>query len=113
MLKHVNLSKFNRMDNSYIAISANWRDDNKDVCIPNVSFIYDGGEFFSEWYPPFGDIVKWKKVGQENSNAIKHCFCDFAIKEDLSALAVDNEELPRKFVEGDYSGIFLSLSQYC
>lgn len=110
MLKHVKVLKFDEMENSYIAISASWKNDEKDSCLPNISFIYDGGEHFSEWY--LGSISKWKKVDKSNPNAIKHCFHDFVIKSDISSLAVDKEELPRKFVEGDYCGIFLSLRCY-
>lgn len=75
-----------------------------------MTFFYDAGEWAAEWEPQYGPIQVWHKA----ASGKPHHFYDFTDSDALnwSQLAVDDNELPRAFIDGDYRYIFTVLRQW-
>lgn len=105
------VTKFEEMKDCYIILSGYYKKDSESA-YPLVSFFYNGKDYGVEWCPPHGDIVKYEKGTIEDNNGEEHFFYDYIKGKDSSPLAIDDEHLARKFVYGDYKGIFKSLKNY-
>ena len=73
-----------------------------------VSFLFDSGEVSAEWEPEYGPIQVWHKCHESTEGAKEHYFYDFTNDSpgNWSQLAVEENELPQAFVDGNYDYIF-------
>ncbi len=110
--QRVGKAAFADIPNAYILVSASQRDMKEtfgDYKVKaTMSFLYDAGEVAAEWEPEYGPIQIWRKVSQNTPGAKEHYYYDWVEGGGghWSQMAVEQEELPQAFVEGDYSYIF-------
>lgn len=113
-MNRVQIIPFPEIENAYLIISGVWRDKDREFVKPLMTFLYDGGRFAAEWEPKYGPIQIWEKADELTEGTEEHYFYPF-IKDvglNWSQLAVNEEELPSKFVAGEYQGIFDSLRSW-
>lgn len=90
---------------------------------PFVSFFYAGPTQGAEWAPETGPIMLYTKCSPDwkgttfhgsELTAKEHWFYDYVEDNALawSQLAVEDEQLPRKLAQGDFSGIYWSLKKW-
>lgn len=112
--KRVGITEFQGIPNAFLIISGRWKTDEKDYCVPMVSFLYDAGDWAAEWEPQHGPIQIWEKCDKDHPKAKEHYFYDYVLDTfgNWSQLAVNHNFLPQSFVEGDYEHIYSVLKSW-
>lgn len=109
-------SRVNGIENAWILVSGSRRktDDPYFCAKATISFLYDSGSWAAEWEPEYGPIQVWHKCDEKAENAKPHYFYEFTDNGpgNWSQMAVDNNELPQAFVNGEYKYIFGILEQW-
>ena len=110
--QRIGKAAFTSIPNAYILVSASQRDIKETFgdykCQATMSFLYDAGEVATEWEPEYGPIQIWRKANANTPGAKEHYYYDWVEGGGMhwSQMAVDDNELPQAFVEGDYAYIF-------
>lgn len=106
------------LENCYLVLSANWRNDTKENSTPAISFTYERNGVAADWDGELGPITIWKK-SEKNGNdgehdpAQMHWLWPWATgRGNWSQLAVNREGLPDAFVNGSYAYIFDVLKSF-
>jgi hypothetical protein len=81
---------------------------------PTVSLLYDAGTWAAEWNPDCGPLQVWHKCEKDAPNAQAHYFYDYHDTEPLSfsQLAVEDEALIPRLMDGAYDAVFLVLRSW-
>ncbi|MGI9500383.1 MAG: hypothetical protein ACR2P3_10105 [Geminicoccaceae bacterium] len=94
-----------------------WKFDHDLRTEPFVTFLYDAGDVCAEWDGEYGPIQLWFRknpdYGYDDAKPIPHWIYGEAYGSGhWSQMAVDEAQLPQRFVDGDYAAIFAELKQW-
>lgn len=112
MNKNIKCIPFPEIENAYVVISGHKANTGNGVkkC---MSFFYDNGERGTEWEPENGPITKIYNCSKDHKKAQKHWFYEYCTGYGYwSQLAVNREQLPQAFLDGDYEYIFNVLKEW-
>lgn len=82
-----------------------------------ITFLFDAGSCCAEWDGEYGPIQIWHRVAKGSKHgeheAREHWFYEHAIGNGMwSQMAVDQHDLPRSFISGDFAHIFSVLKSW-
>lgn len=82
-----------------------------------ITFLFDAGNCCAEWDGEFGPIQIWHRVAKDSKHGDhevrEHWFYDHAIGNGIwSQMAVDQHDLPRSFISGNFAHIFSVLKSW-
>jgi len=113
MNKNIKVIPFPGIPNAYVVISGYADSNMGNGCQKCMSFFWGTPEGGAEWEPEYGPITKYTPCDKNTEGAQPHWFYEYTIGgAHWSQLAVENEGLPRMFVEGDYQGLFAVLARW-
>jgi len=113
MNRNVKAIPFPDIENAYVVISG-VKSDKGNYCEKRMSFFYAGDNSGSEWEPDYGPITRITPCGKNDGSAKEHWFYDYYTGNgDWTQCAVDEENLPKKFLAGNYKGLFDVLKKWC
>ncbi|WP_431861474.1 hypothetical protein [Azospirillum sp.] len=120
LIKRVAVLPFPGIDGALVCVSGKKRpvkpefDVGRIEAEPFMTFTFVRGEaphrVAAEWEPKHGPIQIWyeRQEGDHENDCMPHWLWPFGSKGNLrwSQCAVDENDLPERFIEGDYEGIF-------
>jgi hypothetical protein len=112
MLDHVARLPFPSIKNAWLFLSGRHRYDDANGCAAVVSFVYIDGDIAAEW-EPHGPIQLWFKSTKDSPGAVENYVFPWVNgSAHWSQLAVEYEQLPQRFIDGEYDLIFAVLRRW-
>ena len=101
-------------ENCYLFVSGSrkkTKDGDPPLTTPRISFVYEKDGVAAEWDGEYGPLQMWYEGHRDEAGAKEHYIWPFTNTPGLSwsQVAVNQNELPQRFNEGDYDGIFAVL----
>ncbi len=113
MNKSIECIPFPEIENAYVVISARKTTKTPLEVGSNMSFFFNNGDIGAEWEPNYGPITVIYKCDSSHEDAQEHWFYAYCTGYgNWSQVAVEEEDLHRAFLRGDYEYIFLVLKQW-
>lgn len=104
---------FPGIDNAFVYLSGKLNHEGANGCEAVASFVYIDGDIACEWEPRYGPIQLWMACDEGAEGAIRnYVFPWVSGGAHWSQIAVEREQLPRLFADGDFDLIFATLRRW-
>jgi hypothetical protein len=110
--KNIKVIQFPGIENAYVVISGK-PSDIGNGCKKQLTFFYGDADGGCEWEPDYGALTKIIPMKKDDVGAIPHWFYDYyAGPGHWSQCAVEERNLPKLFLSGNYEGMFAMMKEF-